>query len=136
MKDLFRRFAAASAKALGSVWAFMIACVGVIAWAISGPYFGFSDRWQLVANTVTNVVTILMVFVIQGSQNRDSAAMNIKVDELLRAVSGARTGLIDVNELSDDDLVQLEKELTRLGRRAGVKSIPESSPSAEPKEHS
>src|SRR4051812_41196618 len=94
MNDMFRRFAVAVAQGLGSVWAFMVACAAIIGWALTGPYYGFSDRWQLVANTATNVVTILMVFVIQNSQNRDAIAVNIKLDELLRAVEGARTGLI------------------------------------------
>ena len=123
MNDMFRRFAVAVAQGLGSVWAFMVACAAIIGWALTGPYYGFSDRWQLVANTATNVVTILMVFVIQNSQNRDAIAVNIKLDELLRAVEGARTGLINVEALSDEDLMQLEKELVRIGKREGVKPV-------------
>ena len=126
MNDMFRRFAVAVAQGLGSVWAFMVACAAIIGWALTGPYYGFSDRWQLVANTATNVVTILMVFVIQNSQNRDAIAVNIKLDELLRAVEGARTGLINVEALSDEDLLQLEKELVRIGKREGVKPVSKS----------
>ena len=123
MNDMFRRFAVAVAQGLGSAWAFMVACATIIGWAMTGPYYGFSDRWQLVANTATNVVTILMVFVIQNSQNRDAIAVNIKLDELLRAVEGARTGLINVEALSDEDLLRLEKELVRIGKREGVKPV-------------
>jgi len=126
MNDMFRRFAVAVAQGLGSVWAFMVACAAIVGWALTGPYYGFSDRWQLVANTATNVVTILMVFVIQNSQNRDAIAVNIKLDELLRAVEGARTGLINVEALSDEDLLQLEKELVRIGKREGVKPVSKS----------
>ncbi len=118
MKDWFRRFARSTSDALGSAWAFVGATAFIIIWAATGPLFHFSDLWQLIANTVTNVVTFLMVFLIQSSQNRDTKATQLKLDELLRAVEGARTGLVNLEALTDDDLEQLQREFARLGRRA------------------
>lgn len=118
MKDWFRQFARQTSDALGSAWAFIGATLFVIVWAATGPIFHFSDLWQLIANTVTNVVTFLMVFLIQSSQNRDAKATQLKLDELLRAVEGARTGLVNLEALTDDDLEQLQREFARIGRRA------------------
>ena len=117
MKELFRRFAHKSAEILGSAWAFMIAVIIVIAWAATGPIFGFSDTWQLVINTGTTIVTFLMVFLIQNTQNRDAKAIHLKLDELIRGVKGARTGLVDLENLSDEELAQLQKEFQRLSER-------------------
>ena len=125
MREAFRKFANAAALALGSPWAFLGAVAAVAIWAATGRYFGYSDAWQLVINTGTTIITFLMVFLIQSTQNRDSKAINIKLDELLRAVQGARTGLVNLAELSDEDLLQLEQEFRRLGQREGIRSLRE-----------
>jgi low affinity Fe/Cu permease len=107
-------FAHASADAAGSVWAFILAALTVVVWLSTGPLFGFSDTWQLVINTGTTIVTFLMVFLIQNSQNRDAKSLHLKVDELLRAVAEARTGMVDLEDLSDDELNKLQEEFKRL----------------------
>ena len=129
MKIWFRQFARATSDALGSAWAFLGATLLVILWAATGPLFHFSDLWQLIANTATNVVTFLMVFLIQSSQSRDTKATQLKLDELLRAVEGARTGLVNLEALTDDDLEQLQREFARIRRRAATE-VPDSAPSA------
>ena len=123
MHRLFRQFATAASEGLGSPWAFMSAVVLVLAWLATGKYFGYSDAWQLIINTGTTIITFLMVFLIQSTQNRDSKTLNIKLDELLRAVQGARTGLVNLAALSDEDLLQLEDELKRVGEREGIKRL-------------
>jgi low affinity Fe/Cu permease len=92
----------------------MLALLTVIVWAILGPVFGFSDTWQLVINTGTTIITFLVVFMIQNTQNRDSKALHIKLDELIRAMKGARNGIIDSEDLSDEELSRLEKEFARI----------------------
>lgn len=114
MKELFRIFAQKTSERVGSPWAFIIAVATVIAWAVSGPLFGFSDTWQLVINTGTTIVTFLMVFLIQNTQNRDAKAMHLKLDELLRAASEARTALVDLEDLSDEELAKLQKQFQQL----------------------
>jgi low affinity Fe/Cu permease len=114
MHDFFRKFAAAISNATGTPWAFAIAALIIIVWGVTGPLFGYSDTWQLVINTGTTIVTFLMVFLIQNTQNRDAKAIHLKLDELLRGVAGARTGLVDLEDLSDDELDQLQKEFERL----------------------
>ena len=89
-----------------------------LVWAVSGPVFGFSDAWQLVANTVTNVVTFLMVFIIEASQNRDTKATQLKLDELLRAITNARSSLINLESLSDEEMEGLQRQFEALRRRA------------------
>jgi low affinity Fe/Cu permease len=113
-QNWFRRFAHATANAMGTSWAFMVALVIILVWAITGPIFRFSDTWQLVINTGTTIITFLMVFLIQNTQNRDARAMHLKLDELIRAVHGARNKLVDLEDLSDDELDRLEKEFKRL----------------------
>jgi len=125
MQALFRRFANAASIGMGSPWAFVTAVLLVLLWLSSGHYFNYSDGWQLVINTGTTIITFLMVFLIQSSQNRDSKATNIKLDELLRAVQGARTGFVNLAELSDEELLQLEDELRRIGEREGIKRLRE-----------
>ena len=120
IRDAFRRFAARTALAFGSPWAFGCAVLIVLAWAVTGPYFNYSDAWQLVINTGTTIGTFLLVFVLQNTQIRDTKALNLKLDELLRAIDGARTGLVNVEKLPDDELDRLCHELERLGRIAGV----------------
>jgi len=90
----------------------------VLLWAISGPIFGFSDTWQLVINTGTTIVTFLMVFLIQNTQNRDAKAMQLKLDELIRSVGGARDQLVDLEDLSDEQLEQLQRQFHQLRERA------------------
>jgi low affinity Fe/Cu permease len=114
MKHVFRRFAAGAATVTGSPWAFLIAVLVILTWAVSGPLFNFSDGWQLTINTGTTIVTFLMVFLIQNTQNRDSVAIQLKLDELLRGVVGARTSLVDLENLSDEDLALLHQQFTRL----------------------
>jgi low affinity Fe/Cu permease len=113
--DFFRRFAHRMSCGMGSPWAFTVAALVIVVWAFSGPVFGFSDTWQLVINTGTTIVTFLMVFLIQNTQNRDATALHLKLDELIRAVNGARTSLVDLEELSDDELERLRQEFRRLG---------------------
>ena len=123
MNEAFRRFATTVSVAFGTPWAFIIALLVVILWASTGKYFNYSDGWQLFINTGTTIVTFLMVFLIQATQNRDSKTINLKLDELLRAVHGARTGLVNLAALSDEDLVQLEEEFRKLGEREGIKHL-------------
>src|SRR5688572_24723631 len=110
MKQLFRSFATATSEAAGTPWAFIIAVSIIAVWAITGLLFGFSDTWQLVINTGTTIVTFLMVFLIQNTQNRDAKAMHLKLDELIRAVQGARTRLVDLEGLKDEELEELQKQ--------------------------
>ena len=114
MEDFFRRVAHRASCMVGSAWAFSLAIAVVVVWAASGPLFHFSDTWQLVINTATTVVTFLMVFVIQNSQNRDAKATLLKLDELIRAQTGARNGLINLEGLSEGELSNLEAEFKRL----------------------
>src|SRR4051812_12585440 len=113
----FRKFAHCTSGAVGSPWAFAAAVVVVIAWAVTGPMFHFSDTWQLVINTGTTIVTFLMVFLIQNTQNRDARAMHLKLDELIRSIKGARNHLVDLEELSDEELDRLQKEFAHLRER-------------------
>jgi low affinity Fe/Cu permease len=114
MKDLFRKFANKTSEIVGSPWAFITAATIMVVWAISGPLFGFSDTWQLVINTGTTIITFLMVFLIQNTQNRDAKAIHLKLDELIRAVQGARDSLVDLEELSDDELQHLQSQFKNL----------------------
>jgi len=102
---------------LGSAWAFWTACGVVLLWAITGPLFGFSDAWQLVINTGTTIVTFLMVFLIQNTQNRDARATHLKLDELIRSINAARNGLIDLENCTDQELDQLQREFEKLKGR-------------------
>ncbi len=104
---------------MGSAWAFVVALTVILVWAITGPVFGFSDTWQLVINTGTTIVTFLMVFLIQNTQNRDARALHLKLDELLRALTAARTGLVDLEDLSEKELDRLEAEFRSVRMRAG-----------------
>src|SRR5262245_24089040 len=104
-----------ASNALGRPQAFAIACAIVLAWALTGPIFRYSDTWQLIINTGTTIVTFLMVFLIQSTQNRDARALHLKLDELIRALKGARNRLVDLEELSDKELEKLRQEFHRLG---------------------
>ena len=118
IRDAFRVFARHTSAVLGSAWAFVLALAIIIVWAITGPTFGFSDTWQLIINTGTTIVTFLMVFLIQNTQNRDAKAVHLKLDELIRALGPARDTLVDLEELSDDDLKKLEKEFQKIRKDA------------------
>lgn len=114
MKDLFRKFACWTADACGAPGSFVLGVTVVAAWALTGPLFDWSDTWQLVINTGTTIVTFLMVFLIQNTQNRDAKAMQLKLDELIRAVSKARNELVDL-ENSDDETIQgLKQEFSSM----------------------
>ena len=104
--------------AVGSPTAFSLALTSIVVWAVLGPLFHFSDTWQLVINTATTIITFLMVFLIQNTQNRDTKALHLKLDELLRGVTGARTSLVNLESLSDEELDGLQKEFERLRGRA------------------
>ena len=111
---LFHKLASGSAHAVGSPYAFLAAVALIAGWLLCGPVFGYSDTWQLIINTTTTIVTFLMVFLIQNTQNRDSLALHLKLDELIRATKGARNSMIDLAKLSDEQLHQLELQFERL----------------------
>jgi low affinity Fe/Cu permease len=114
----FLRFAKAAARMAGSPIAFGTALAVVLVWAVTGPLFGFSDTWQLVINTGTTIVTFLMVFLIQNTQNRDAEAVQVKLDELIRALEGAHNALLDLEELGDADLDRIRSGYIELAKRA------------------
>src|SRR6476620_7232923 len=118
VNDSFRIFARRSSIVLGSAWAFALATVIIAIWGLTGPTSHFSNTWQLIINTGTTIVTFLMVFLIQNTQNRDSKAISLKLDEVIRAVKGARNQLINLEGLSDGDLKNLEKQFERVRRKA------------------
>jgi low affinity Fe/Cu permease len=118
VRDAFRVFARQSSVVLGSAWAFTCAILIIIIWAFTGPTFHFSDTWQLIINTGTTIVTFLMVFLIQNTQNRDAKAFQLKLDEIIRALNGARNELVDLENLSDEALKELEKQFQRIGQKA------------------
>ena len=116
--DSFRKFAHSTTEAVGSIWAFLLAVSVIALWAAFGPLFHYSDTWQLVINTGTTIVTFLMVFLIQYTQNRDARVIHLKLDELIRAIGAARTELVDMEHLSDEELDHLQHEFERLKDRA------------------
>ena len=121
--SLFTRFAKWTAHRAGYPSTFALAIFLLALWALSGPIFGFSDTWQLVINTATTIVTFLMVFLIQNTQNRDSEAMHMKLDELIRATKGARNALLDLEELEEKDLDELRKKYGELATRARGEAV-------------
>lgn len=114
IREVFRRFATVTADIVGSAWSFIIALLVILAWAMTGPMFEYSDTWQLVINTGTTVVTFLMVFLIQNTQNRDSKVLHLKIDELLRAGKNARTSFAELEHLSDEELAHYEQEFLEI----------------------
>lgn len=118
MRELFRQFAQRSADLMGSPAAFLAGFIGVLVWFATGPMFHFSDTWQLVINTGTSIMTFLMVFLIQSTQNRDTRAIQLKLDELLRSVKSARNELVRLEDLSDEDLDKLREEFANLAASA------------------
>ncbi len=121
MKRFFHKFATITSNITGSAWAFTAALTLIIVWGLTGPIFGFSDTWQLVINTTTTIITFLMVFLIQNTQNRDTKVIQIKLDELIRAVEGARDNLIDLEDGSDQELEDLQKQFQRLQLKVAPK---------------
>ena len=117
-KNAFSRFSKWTARAAGHPVAFVAACLIIVAWLVTGPLFHFSDTWQLVINTATTIVTFLMVFLIQNTQNRDSEAMHLKLDELIRATERAHNALLDLEELSQEELDEILSRYEQLAERA------------------
>ena len=118
VRDAFRVFAHRASVMLGSAWAFAGAVFVILVWLLTGPTFHFSDTWQLIINTATTIITFLMVFVIQNTQNRDAKAMQLKLDELIRAIKNARNELVDLEDLSDEELKKLEEQFQNMRKRA------------------
>lgn len=116
--SLFTRFAKKVSRACGHPVAFAVAVGTLVVWGISGPFFGFSDTWQLIINTGTTIVTFLMVFLIQNTQNRDSEALHVKLDELIRANKGAHNALLDLEELEEEELDRIRDDYEKLARTA------------------
>ena len=117
-RSWFTRFAKVTARAAGHPATFCVAVATIVLWAATGPLFGFSDTWQLVINTGTTIVTFLMVFLIQNTQNRDSQAIQVKLDELIRSIDGAHLALLDLEELDDEDFERISRDYRELAKRA------------------
>ncbi|CAN5594066.1 hypothetical protein BH09PLA1_BH09PLA1_30480 [soil metagenome] len=120
IREAFRVFASGTAHAVGHPLAFVVAVSLVGMWALSGPHFGYSDTWQLVINTSTTIVTFLMVFLIQNTQNRDARAIHLKLDELIRGTAGPRSFMVDLEDCTDEEIERFEKEFKELRKRHGV----------------
>jgi low affinity Fe/Cu permease len=118
LNESFRKMSVAASAALGSPWVFVANVLLLLVWLAAGPFAGFSDTWQLVVNTATTVFTYLAVFLIQNTQNRDAIAVHLKLDELISSVHGARNRLVDLENLSDEELSQLQEEFKRLQKHA------------------
>ena len=121
MNEWFRRIAHRAGEFIGSSGAFALGCFFIVAWLIAGPFYEYSDTWQLVINTGTTVLTFLMIFLVQSMQNRDAKAIHLKLDELIRAAKSARNSLVDLEELSDAELAKLQSEFERLRQTAEKK---------------
>ena len=120
MNEFFRRFASVTSDVVGSSWSFILAVLIIVVWAVTGPAFGYSDTWQLVINTGTTIITFLMVFLIQNTQNRDAKAIHLKLDELLRASEGARTSMANLENMPDEELKRLQQEFRRICETRGI----------------
>jgi low affinity Fe/Cu permease len=116
--SIFTRFAKWTSRATGRPVAFTIAVGSLLLWAVSGPFFGFSDTWQLVINTGTTIITFLMVFLIQNTQNRDSEALHVKLDELIRSNKGAHNALLDLEDLEEEELDRIRSSYEQLAEQA------------------
>src|SRR5258706_15836909 len=119
MNEIFRKLAYKTSEIIGSAWAFVTALLVVVVWALTGPLFGYSDTWQLVINTGTTIVTFLVVFLIQYTQNRDAKILQLKIDELIRAVKTARNRMVDLEDVSDEEIERMQKEFQRLAHKRG-----------------
>ena len=113
-RDPFQSFASRASSVVGSKWAFVAAVLIILAWGLVGPYFRYSDTWQLVVNTATTIVTFLMVFLIQNTQNRDARAIHLKLDEIIRAIGLAHNDMIDIEQLSDEELEALSHKFQQI----------------------
>ena len=122
--SVFTRCAKATSRATGRPWSFVLACGLIVAWLISGPFFAYSDTWQLVINTSTTIVTFLMVFLIQSTQNRDAEAVQVKLDEIIRSIQGAKNELLDLEELEEEELDRIRETYAVLAREARSQSGP------------
>ena len=133
MTKFFRPLAQRTAEMVGSPASFVIGLLAIVVWAVMGPAFHYSDTWQLVINSGSSIITFLMVFLIQNSQNRDAKVMHLKLDELIRAVTAARTHLVHLENLSDDELEALEKEFQKLHERMQtIKPVADQNASLKP----
>jgi low affinity Fe/Cu permease len=128
----FTRFSRWTAHTAGRPCTFVIAALTIVAWAVTGPMFDYSDTWQLVINTGTTIITFLMVFLIQATQNRDSQALHVKLDELIRAVHGARNSLLNLDDLSDEELDRLQQQFANLAAKTKRPLLKDRSRSEEP----
>ena len=120
MNDWFRRFSQRVSYVSGSAWVFALALLGTLVWLSSGPYFQYNEAWNFIANTSTTIITFLMVFLIQNTQNRDAKAIHLKLDELLRAVEGARTSMANLENMPDEELKRLQQEFRRICETRGI----------------
>ena len=127
----FARMAQKAAKITGSSPAFIGVCFLTLLWLVSGPFFHWSDTWQLIINTLSNIVAMLMLFLIQNTQNRDTAALQLKVDELLRAMHGAQNAFINLEGLTEEDLVRIKERYAKLAETARARSDIHSSPDSQ-----
>jgi len=118
MNEIFRKIAHRTSEQVGKPWAFVLALILILVWGFGGPASDFSNTWQLVINTTTTILTFLMVFLIQNTQNRDSKAINLKLDELLVAIKRAKDSMVDVEDATDKELDVLESEYQKIGRKA------------------
>ena len=126
--DAFNNFAKHCAAIVGSPWAFVLAVIIVMTWVVTGPQFAYSDTWQLAINTGTTIVTFIMVFLIQNTQNRDAKVVHLKLDELIHGVQGARNSLIDLENFSDQELDTLQQQFERLRKRGDPQSPTQQTP--------
>ena len=110
---MFTTFARATERAVGSPWAFMLAAASVVLWALTGPFFGYSDTWQLICNTATTIVTFLIVFLIQSTQSRDTLALQLKMDEIIRVTEGARNAFIELEEKDEASIARVKADLAK-----------------------
>ncbi|HEY9466084.1 MAG TPA: low affinity iron permease family protein [Vicinamibacterales bacterium] len=117
-RSAFSRFAKSTARATGRPVTFALAAAVIVVWAVTGPLFGFSDTWQLVINTGTTIITFLMVFLIQSTQNRDAEAVQVKLDEIIRAIGNAKNEVLDLEELEEADLDEIRKTYTEMAEKA------------------
>ncbi len=117
MKEFFRKFSQKTSELVGSPGAFFVSVLMLVIWAVLGPVFHYSDTWQLVINTITTVITFLIVFLIQNTQNREAKAIHLKLDELIRSIKAARNSMVNLEELSDDELEVLQKQFKRISEQ-------------------
>jgi low affinity Fe/Cu permease len=121
--SFFTRFSKETSRVAGRPLTFALAVIVLVAWAVTGPMFDYSDTWQLIINTGTTIVTFLMVFLIQATQNRDTEALHLKLDEIIRAIHGAKNSFINLEELDEEELTKLHEEYNRLAEKARQEKV-------------